>query len=1079
MSTQRINAEVCPEGGAPREVNVNISPWRSAGGSLMGAICVFEDINEIEKRVAAAERVDMYLSELFDRANAPIFAIDLDLNITEWNFRMHDLTGQAREEVMGRSLMDLVQKDSREHVDKALVAVVAGEVHGAAPFRMQLKPSSGEKCGATLLVGMSSQTSGKDDGVIGALCVGQVVPLEAEAAGAAAEPAGQGDPASKSAVKVDAKTKGMVMHELRSPLHGIIGLATTLAQDKSPMQKALNMISSSAERVLELVTNVMDYWAYSQEECLEDNAEPIDVSALITECVSKVKELKDKRGKPLVKDAVDVRQEISSIPSIKGDHQGVSQMVYHLLQNAFKFTSDGHVKIFATSDDSAETVTIAIEDTGIGVMKAKLSHIFEPFQQQDSSESRKYEGIGLGLSIVAEVCRIHGGSVDVQSTQGSGSTFSVRLPFRPKPPLQAKPQVNGVKGGGSSPPRAVAAATSSVSSAARSQSRGQRPWERRSTPSSWLGPPLLIDISRGLVGSQLNAAAAASVSPPRSAGSLPSQQLMVQNRPPVVSMPSMDELPLIRLPPLEAGSVVIMSVDDDHVNQEVMRSVLEPCGYTLVVCMNGNECLERLDSDPLPDLVLLDLMMPGITGFDVLQAQRKKTPPERLPIIMVSAKNQTSSVVKGLELGCNDWIHKPFDRQELIARVRYQLFMKRTLAAYANSAVSQPSTVKEEPKPTLTAPLESTALFLALHVPEGAPSLPALLEDFETLSDQLKVTRTEMIGHCYLAVMEGKVNGSLVAHADIIMRLGLGMEQALEKANMGVLPTLQIRYRIGIHTDNHLPPVIMQAKQTARQYPASSFFGPTVRLAKLLGERPAGTILISPGTRRCLSESLEAEARSRGLHLVEVGDMSGKDQIGQHYCFTRQPASLSALGQGESPALGAGPARAGEVPALRQQLLAAEMETSQIRRELSLARADARLAQQRAQELQSGMRVDGVAGSGPMLRATDPQADQCQLFLQWHNGHLQVELRHCQMALARSQAELKMQAKQNELAERHAAALKSRLEHLELDKSFRTFGGLPREASSMGFTGLSAGAMPSSPDGVPPYMSSFGLGASP
>ena len=90
--------------------------------------------------------------------------------------------------------------------------------------------------------------------------------MPAEAAPAAASKGNQGGAAS---VVVDPKTKGMVMHELRSPLHGIIGLATTLAQDKSPMQKALNMIGCSAERILELVTNLMDYWALAQDERLE------------------------------------------------------------------------------------------------------------------------------------------------------------------------------------------------------------------------------------------------------------------------------------------------------------------------------------------------------------------------------------------------------------------------------------------------------------------------------------------------------------------------------------------------------------------------------------------------------------------------------------------------------------------------------------------------------------------------------------------------------------------------------------------------------------------------------------------
>merc|ERR1719506_3296249 len=107
-----------------------------------------------------------------------------------------------------------------------------------------------------------------------------------------------------------------------------------------------------------------------------------------------------------------------------------------------------------------------------------------------------------------------------------------------------------------------------------------------------------------------------------------------------------------------------------------MRSALESFGYELIVCMGGQACIQHMQNEERkPDLILLDLMMPGMNGFDVLQVQRNSYPLESLalPIIMVSAKNQVSSVVKGFELGCNDWIHKPFDRADLAARVHMQL----------------------------------------------------------------------------------------------------------------------------------------------------------------------------------------------------------------------------------------------------------------------------------------------------------------------------------------------------------------------------------------------------------------------
>ncbi|CAK0835143.1 unnamed protein product [Prorocentrum cordatum] len=142
----------------------------------------------------------------------------------------------------------------------------------------------------------------------------------------------------------------------------------------------------------------------------------------------------DKRGKPLMKDSIEFVNDVSpDLPSAMGDSQSVSTMLYHLLTNAFKFTTQGSVKIYAEKVKQPPGISISVQDTGCGIAAQHIDRMLEPFQQEDPSEARKHDGIGIGLAIVREVVRLHSGELAIRSLQGEGSTFTVSLPFQPKP----------------------------------------------------------------------------------------------------------------------------------------------------------------------------------------------------------------------------------------------------------------------------------------------------------------------------------------------------------------------------------------------------------------------------------------------------------------------------------------------------------------------------------------------------------------------------------------------------------------------------------------------------------------------
>jgi len=299
--------------------------------------------------------------------------------------------------------------------------------------------------------------------------------------------------------------------------------------------------------------------------------------------------------------------------------------------------------------------------------------------------------------------------------------------------------------------------------------------------------------------------------------------------------------------------------------------------------MSGSECLQYMETvcTMMPDLILLDLMMPGIDGFDVVTVLRKKYTNETLPIIMVSAKNQASSVVKGLELGCNDWIHKPFDRTELIARVKTHLKARDVMLEVSfNSSlgalaqVKESSTQKPEPAPPppeetiepVTGPVDTTIVYVSIRIAfdvKNTEFLSRVFREFEALSHKHKMLRTEILGSCYLAVSENKDDDS--PHTDTMLMLALEMKDALTQLIQN--QASKIQYRIGIHSDSHEPPVV-QGK-VIRQYPASCFFSSTVSAVKQMSEGlKRGHVAISRAARHRLSPAGEKLIRNRGLQMT-------------------------------------------------------------------------------------------------------------------------------------------------------------------------------------------------------------------
>jgi len=309
------------------------------------------------------------------------------------------------------------------------------------------------------------------------------------------------------------------------------------------------------------------------------------------------------------------------LPAVNGDANRVQQIVHNLVGNAIKFTHSGSVTVNARLLEGY--VKISVTDTGVGIALEKQDEIFEAFQQGEGAEDRTYDGTGLGLSITRKLVSLHGGLIELDSHVGKGSTFSFTLPLV-----------------------GFDIKTETAADALEHQAR-----VRMEAP---VEAPEPLPEADGTT-DEKTAEAPVEPVPPLRRPEPPARAPGAALRAPGEIIPADSH---------------IMVVDDNPINIQVLVNHLN--AYRVSKASSGMEALELLQKHHF-DLILLDVMMPGMTGYEVCAHIRKHYSPNELPVLLITAKNQTKDLVMGLESGANDYITKPFAMKELLARVKTHL----------------------------------------------------------------------------------------------------------------------------------------------------------------------------------------------------------------------------------------------------------------------------------------------------------------------------------------------------------------------------------------------------------------------
>lgn len=404
-----------------------------------------------------------------------------------------------------------------------------------------------------------------------------------------------------------------VSHEFRTPLTLILGpLADLLARERTLPPDArvdLQVMQRNGLRLLKLVNSLLDF-ARIEVGRMQADFVPTDLATLTADVASAFRSLLEKAGLRLLVDCPPLSE-----PAFV-DRDMWEKIVLNLLSNAFKFTLQGEIAVRLRQRENV--AELEVSDTGIGVPAAEVPRLFERFHRVPGIQARTHEGTGIGLALVQELVHQHGGSINVSSVEGAGTTFTVRVPLG-----------------------------------------------HAHLPASRLGSPTAS------TSTALSAAAFVEEAERWLPASMPGEidPLLLSAAPPVALAPT-------------TRPARILLVDDNADMRDYLARLLGQ-QYHVEAVSDGAQALIAIQRE-LPDLVLSDVMMPGLDGFALVARLRADPRTATLPVILLSARADEEASIEGLQRGADDYLIKPFSARDVLSRVSARSrreAMQRTQAA--------------------------------------------------------------------------------------------------------------------------------------------------------------------------------------------------------------------------------------------------------------------------------------------------------------------------------------------------------------------------------------------------------------
>lgn len=578
-------------------------------------------------------------------------------------------------------------------------------------------------------------------------------------------------------------------HELRTPLSVIIGYSELLQEEfidagQSDLLPDIASINQSGNHLLTLIDNII---SLSKIEAGEMKLYPdiFEVRVVIDTLVAQARPLIEMNNNRL-----DVRQ-TSNLGSMHSDQVLIRQILFNLLSNANKFTRQGVVTFNVScqadspnnDEENQEWLIFTVTDTGIGMTEEELQRIFDAFVQGDTLAMRRYGDAGLSLAISRRLCQMMGGDITVESAVNQGSTFTVKLPRKITE---------------------LAGAFEPLNKTAEPNHKPAIPLEEIALPSPLPPEP---DLERP--GDQI-------IEPP---APRPLTVSADTQRSALTSLTKSTALqPQSEQPP------TILVVDDNRDIRRMVSMKLKREGYVFVTAENGRQGLELAQSQPF-DLIITDIMMPEMNGYQLLEQLKADPALQHIPVIVISAVDNLNSVIKCIEMGAEDYLFKPFNTVLLKARVAASL-EKKQLRDHERTYLQQIQIEQEKseqlllnilPKPvahrlkqgqeaiadnypSVTILFADIVGFTELSARTSPIELVGMLNEifsaFDRLAEKHGLEKIKTIGDSYMVV--GGLPTPQPNHAQAIANMALDMQAVIAQLGQEYYEALDTR--IGINT---------------------------------------------------------------------------------------------------------------------------------------------------------------------------------------------------------------------------------------------------------------------------------------
>jgi signal transduction histidine kinase len=398
-----------------------------------------------------------------------------------------------------------------------------------------------------------------------------------------------------------------ISHELRTPLTLLLAPLEALMQRfKSTMdadsKNLLFTMHSNGMRLLKLINDLLDL-VRLESGVMQVKKDSVDIADFLKGLASAARQMADDKRITL---ETWVGPEVGTVMT---DRDKLEKIILNLQFNALKFTPSGG-RVDLRAEKQGEELVLTVKDTGMGISTKNLPNIFSRFWQADDSSRRKYQGVGIGLALVKEFSEIQGGKASVESQEGKGTTFTVRLPYQKTD--AAAPSAKAEEAPAAAPAPAQAGGT--VSS------------------QEWL--------------SNLY----------RRAELFPSMTSVQEAMRPVETGRNGEKLPKL------------LVVDDEPDMLRFLKSQLIS-HYQVLEAVDGQQAIEKAGQF-LPDIILLDMMMPEKDGLQACREIRERTSTASIPIILLTARADEETKLAALEAGASDFLAKPFSTTELHVRIK-------------------------------------------------------------------------------------------------------------------------------------------------------------------------------------------------------------------------------------------------------------------------------------------------------------------------------------------------------------------------------------------------------------------------